>query len=50
LNIRLTHQDLAAVCSTTRVTITRMLGKLQEEGKIVIDYKNHIILLSGSDL
>lgn len=50
LSIRLTHQDLAAVCSTTRVTITRMLGKLQEEGKIYIDYKNHIILLADKDL
>jgi PAS domain S-box-containing protein len=44
LAVRLTHQELAAACSTTRVTITRMLGKLQEEGKIIIDSKNHIIL------
>ncbi len=44
LSIRLTHQDLAAACSTTRVTITRMLGKLQAQGKIFIDSQNHIIL------
>lgn len=44
LGIRLTHSDLAAACSTTRVTITRMLGKLQAEGKIEIDSKNHFIV------
>ncbi|MBV8887948.1 MAG: PAS domain-containing protein, partial [Chroococcidiopsidaceae cyanobacterium CP_BM_RX_35] len=27
LSVRLTHQDLADACSTTRVTITRLLGK-----------------------
>lgn len=46
LSIRLTHQDLAAACSTTRVTITRMLGKLQERGKIAVDSQNHIIVLN----
>lgn len=45
LSVRLTHQDLAAACSTTRVTITRMLGKLQDQGKITIDSQNHIIIL-----
>lgn len=44
LSIRLTHNDLASACSTTRVTITRMLGKIQAEGKIEIDSKNHIIV------
>ncbi len=41
---RLTHQDLASACCTTRVTITRLLGKLQQEGKIAFDSKNHLIL------
>lgn len=45
LTVRLTHQDLAAACSTTRVTITRMLGKLQDQGKITVDSHNHIIIL-----
>lgn len=45
LSVRLTHQDLAAACSTTRVTITRMLGKLQDQGKITIDARNHIVIL-----
>ncbi len=44
LSIRFTHQDLAEACSTTRVTITRLLGKLQQQGKVILDSKNHIIL------
>jgi PAS domain S-box-containing protein len=44
LSVRLTHSDLASACSTTRVTITRMLGKMQAEGKIELDSKNHIIV------
>lgn len=44
LSVRFTHQDLADACSTTRVTITRVLGKLQEQGIVVIDSKNHIVL------
>lgn len=45
LNIRFTHQDFADACSTTRVTITRLIGKLQKEGEIKVDSKNHLILL-----
>ncbi|PSB30287.1 PAS domain-containing protein [Chlorogloea sp. CCALA 695] len=45
LNIRFTHQDFADACSTTRVTITRLVGKLQKEGEIKVDSKNHLILL-----
>ena len=41
---RLTHQDLASACCTTRVTITRLLGKFQQEGKITFDSENHLIL------
>lgn len=44
LRIRWTHQDLASACGTTRVTITRMLGKLQQQGRVAIDAKNHLIL------
>lgn len=44
LGIRLTHQDLADACCTTRVTITRELGKLQQQRKIALDPKNHLIL------
>lgn len=44
LNIRLTHQDLANACCTTRVTITRLLSTLQQQGKIILDSKHHIVL------
>ena len=43
LTIRLTHQDLADACCTTRVTITRLLGKLQQQGKIMFDVHNQIV-------
>lgn len=44
LSIRFTHQELAEACSTSRVTITRLLGKLQEQDKIIIDATNHIVI------
>lgn len=44
LGVRLTHQDFASACCTTRVTITRLLGKLQQEGEISFDSHNHLIL------
>ncbi|MCV3215195.1 helix-turn-helix domain-containing protein [Plectonema radiosum NIES-515] len=44
LNVRLTHEELASACCTTRVTITRLMGKLQQEGVISFDSKKHIIL------
>jgi PAS domain S-box-containing protein len=44
LCVRLTHQDFASACCTTRVTITRLLGKLQQEGDITFDSQNHLIL------
>jgi len=43
LSVRLTHQDLADACCTTRVTITRLLSNLQKQGKIMFDSKHHII-------
>ncbi|MEH2165699.1 MAG: PAS domain-containing protein [Nostoc sp.] len=44
LSVRFTHEDIASACCTTRVTITRLMGKLQEEGTIGFDLKKHIIL------
>ena len=43
LKIRLTHQELADACCTTRVTITRLIGKLQKQGLIMFDSKNHMV-------
>jgi CRP-like cAMP-binding protein len=47
LSVRLTHQDFADACCTTRVTVTRMLGKLQQQGKISFDSKYHILLMDS---
>jgi PAS domain S-box-containing protein len=46
LSVRLTHQDLADACCTTRVTITRLLSKFQQQGKIAFDCKHHILLIN----
>ncbi|MEH2083550.1 MAG: helix-turn-helix domain-containing protein [Nostoc sp.] len=44
LSVRFTHEDIASACCTTRVTITRLMSKLQEQGIISYDFKKHIIL------
>ena len=44
LTIRFTHQNLAQIISTTRVTITNILGDFQEQGLISIDSARHIII------
>ncbi len=54
LEVRITHQNLANAIGTTRVTVTRLLSKLKNEGKISIDRDRHIILqddnmITGSD-
>lgn len=43
LPVRLTHQDIADACCTTRVTITRLMGKLQKQEKISFDAKHQMI-------
>ncbi len=44
ISIRLTHEQIASACCTTRVTITRLMSKLQQQGFISFDSKNHIII------
>ncbi|WP_204106034.1 MULTISPECIES: Crp/Fnr family transcriptional regulator [Spirulina sp. CCY15215] len=44
LQVRFTHQNLANAIGTTRVTVTRLLGKLQRSGCIQIDRDRHIII------
>lgn len=44
LEVRFTHQNLASAIGTTRVTITRLLGKLQRHGYLRFDQDRHIIL------
>uniref|UniRef100_UPI003D31D25B Crp/Fnr family transcriptional regulator n=1 Tax=Leptolyngbya sp. AN02str TaxID=3423363 RepID=UPI003D31D25B len=44
LSVRLTHQQLANAIGTTRVTITRLISQLREEGWLSIDCDRHIVL------
>ncbi|MBE9224796.1 PAS domain S-box protein [Phormidium sp. LEGE 05292] len=44
LSVRLIHEDLASACCTTRVTVTRLLSMLQQQGEITFDSKSHIII------
>jgi CRP-like cAMP-binding protein len=45
LTVRLTHQHLASAIGTTRVTVTRLLGKLRDEGWLKLDANRHIVIL-----
>ena len=44
LNLRLTHQDMASALSTTRVTVTRVIGLLRDEGWLKIDPQRHLVI------
>jgi CRP-like cAMP-binding protein len=44
LNVKLTHQDLASALSTTRVTVTRVLGSLRDEGWLQIDGQRRLVI------
>ena len=44
LNLRLTHQDMASALSTTRVTVTRVIGWLRDEGWLKIDPQRHLVI------
>ncbi|MEH1873360.1 Crp/Fnr family transcriptional regulator [Nostoc sp.] len=43
IDLNLTHQDIAEVLNTTRVTVTRLLQQLEQEGT-VLRHKRRIIL------
>jgi CRP-like cAMP-binding protein len=43
LSVRLTHQQLAALIGTTRVTVTRLLREFRDEGLISVDQTRHIL-------
>ncbi|MBW4605983.1 MAG: helix-turn-helix domain-containing protein [Hassallia sp. WJT32-NPBG1] len=44
ISIRFTHEEIASACCTTRVTITRLMSKLQQQGFLTFDSKHHIII------
>jgi len=44
LNLRLTHLEMAGAPSTTRVTVTRVIGLLRDEGWLKIDQQRHLVI------
>ena len=44
IDLRLTHQDLAEVIGTTRVTVTKLINQLEQEGIISRPERNTIVL------
>jgi len=44
LNLRLTHQEVASALATTRVTVTRVIGALKEEGWLRIDSQRRLVV------
>lgn len=45
--VKLTHQQLANAIGTTRVTVTRLLGKLRDENWLTLDQSRHIVLTTN---
>ena len=43
-NLQLTHQEMASALSTTRVTVTRVIGLLRDEGWFQIDSQRHLVI------
>jgi CRP-like cAMP-binding protein len=43
LSVRLTHQQIAGLIGTTRVTITRLLREFRDEGWISFDSTRHVL-------
>lgn len=46
IEIRLTHQIIAEIISTTRVTVTRLLKELERQEKLILLRKHRILLLA----
>jgi CRP-like cAMP-binding protein len=44
LNLKLTHQEIASALSTTRVTVTRILGALRDEGWLTFDNQRRLVV------
>jgi CRP-like cAMP-binding protein len=44
IGVRFTHQNIANVIGTTRVTVTRLLGEFQRQGLISFASDRHIII------
>jgi CRP-like cAMP-binding protein len=44
LHIRLTHQDIANAVGTTRVTVTRVIGQLRQQGWLTVDEERRLVV------
>jgi CRP-like cAMP-binding protein len=44
LHVRLTHQDIANAVGTTRVTVTRVVGQLRQEGWLMFDAERRLVV------
>ena len=44
LNLRLTHQEVASALATTRVTVTRVIGALRDEGWLQLDSQRRLVV------
>uniref|UniRef100_A0A832H4V5 Crp/Fnr family transcriptional regulator n=1 Tax=Oscillatoriales cyanobacterium SpSt-402 TaxID=2282168 RepID=A0A832H4V5_9CYAN len=44
LNLHLTHQEIAEAIGTTRVTVTRLIKELQQDGYLCWSKQNHLLL------
>jgi CRP-like cAMP-binding protein len=44
LDLRLTHQEVASALGTTRVTVTRVIGVLRQEGWLSLDGQRRLVI------
>ena len=44
VGLRLTHQEIASALSTTRVTVTRVIGQLKDQGWLTTDSRRHLVI------
>ena len=44
VGLRLTHQEIASALSSTRVTVTRVIGQLKDQGWLTIDSRRHLVI------
>lgn len=44
LDLRLTHQEVASALGTTRVTVTRVIGLLRQEGWLQLDGQRRLVI------
>ncbi|MEK9630947.1 MAG: Crp/Fnr family transcriptional regulator, partial [Synechococcus sp.] len=47
ISVRLTHQDLANLLGTTRVTVTRFIGQLRDQGWLEVEHSRHVVVKSA---